>query len=164
MLHGSWQPEFKVSSQQLGFNISATPNCTRDKHPSMPRHGYMESVRYGRQGFALIMTMIIMRMMMMMMMSCFLTTDRKWETYSGDQQSSRPNRNNFKGSSAVYVFYVVEFHNNNRPIFCFRRPIICQILTTVCTLWVNKKQATIILPITSPNVGWFSKFFHWQIH
>jgi len=28
------------------------------------------------------------------------------------------------------------------------------------TLRVNKKQATIILPITSPNVDRFSKFFH----
>jgi len=30
---------------------------------------------------------------------------------------------------------------------------------TEYTLWVNKKQATIILPITLPNVDWFSKFF-----
>ena len=30
------------------------------------------------------------------------------------------------------------------------------------TLWVNKKQATIILPITSTNVDWFSKFIHYR--
>ena len=29
---------------------------------------------------------------------------------------------------------------------------------------VSKKQDTKLLPITSPNVNWFSKFFHWQIH
>jgi len=28
--------------------------------------------------------------------------------------------------------------------------------------WVNKKQHTLLLPITSPNVGRFSKFFHHQ--
>ena len=37
-------------------------------------------------------------------------------------------------------------------------------VTIKYTLWANKKQAIIILPITSPNVDWFSKFFHWQIH
>jgi len=30
-----------------------------------------------------------------------------------------------------------------------------------CTAWV-KKQDTKLLPITSPNVNRFSKFFHWQ--
>ena len=32
----------------------------------------------------------------------------------------------------------------------------------IYTLWVNKKQATIILPITSPIVNWSSKFFHFR--
>ena len=29
---------------------------------------------------------------------------------------------------------------------------------------VSKKQDTKLLPITSPNVNRFSKFFHWQTH
>ena len=32
------------------------------------------------------------------------------------------------------------------------------------TLCLKKKQDTKLLPITSPNVNRFSKFFHWQTH
>jgi len=32
------------------------------------------------------------------------------------------------------------------------------------TLCLRKKQDTKLLPITSPNVNRFSKFFHWLIH
>jgi len=34
----------------------------------------------------------------------------------------------------------------------------------VYTLCLRKKQDTKLLPITSPNVNRFSKFFHWLIH
>ena len=33
-----------------------------------------------------------------------------------------------------------------------------------CTPRLQKKQDTKLLPITSPKVNRFSKFFHWQIH
>ena len=35
---------------------------------------------------------------------------------------------------------------------------------TTLTLCLKKKQDTKLLPITSPNVNRFSKFFHWQTH
>ena len=35
---------------------------------------------------------------------------------------------------------------------------------TCYTLCLKKKQDTKLLPITSPNVDRFSKFFHWQTH
>ena len=41
-------------------------------------------------------------------------------------------------------------------------PAMC--LAVQYTLWVNKKQATINLPITSRIVDWFSKLLNWQIH
>jgi len=37
-------------------------------------------------------------------------------------------------------------------------PTECDVLTVHC---VSKKQDTKLLPITSPNVNRFSKFFHW---
>jgi len=38
---------------------------------------------------------------------------------------------------------------------------MCLVGNTLC---LNKKQDTKLLPITSPNVNRFSKFFHWQTH
>ena len=37
-------------------------------------------------------------------------------------------------------------------------------LCFVCTLCLRKKQDTKLMPITSPNVNRFSKFFHWLTH
>jgi len=54
---------------------------------------------------------------------------------------------------------------------CEGNPIICQALSLSNRAWLTvhvymytvsqKKQDTKLLPITSPNVNRFSKFFHW---
>jgi len=41
--------------------------------------------------------------------------------------------------------------------------VIC-LCTLIYTVSQKKKQDTKLLPITSPNVNRFSKFFHWQTH
>jgi len=40
---------------------------------------------------------------------------------------------------------------------------LCTVLHNVYTLCLEKQDIK-LLPITSPNVNRFSKFFHWQTH
>jgi len=54
-------------------------------------------------------------------------------------------------STAGHVYYV------SLQKFLFREKSM-----TLSTPWVNKKQDTKLLPITSPNNNWFSQFFRWQ--
>ena len=53
------------------------------------------------------------------------------------------------GASTVLEFLVINFS-------------VCLMLLSNCYIHcVSKKQDTKLLPITSPNVNRFSKFFHW---
>ena len=49
-------------------------------------------------------------------------------------------------------------------IFTFFTFLIVLMYKHQYTLCLKKKQDTKLLPITSPNVNRFSKFFHWQTH
>jgi len=61
---------------------------------------------------------------------------------------------------------------NGRVSLCLAEEHVCNMPTLIplmcCFLpcWYihceSKKHATILLSVTSPNVDWFSKFFHWQ--
>jgi len=64
----------------------------------------------------------------------------------------------------LLVFMMYEFRSNDRFRKKTRQTHVNTVYVTITSLYiytVSKKQDTKLLPITSPNVNRFSKFFHW---
>jgi len=97
--------------------------------------------------------------------AAFLPVQRTWPFPSTNKQCQSVNKNwpqSGKVTNWTFTFWSTIWHLTERTSHLWYQYACC--LYSTSTLWVNKKQAAIILTITSPNVDRFSKFFHWQIH
>jgi len=59
-------------------------------------------------------------------------------------------------------FKCLQIYTLHTVCLSFMTDMLISICEGPTTLWVNKKQDTKLLPITSPNINRFSKFFHCQ--
>ena len=64
--------------------------------------------------------------------------------------------------NVLSILALLEIHAKTNSGFMLQAHICMYICMYVHC--VSKKQDTKLLPITSPNVNRFSKFFHWQTH
>ena len=86
-----------------------------------------------------------------------------WDVWH--DSSSLPTKVKFIGQGRRSEFKVTE---ENIPYSAKRESEIGKIIDGILwsmayTLWVNKKEATVILPITLPHIDWFLKFFHFDL-
>ena len=112
------------------------------------------------------------RLMITVMMQTYATYHRKVYNVLFRAQSKIDRSNGFPVPQSILNFTVRDFERAI-PV-SLSATISCTLLTkkgACSTLWrtqnihrVSKKQDTKLLPITSPNVNRFSKFFNWQTH